>query len=220
MAVYIPPKDGDLLIWSENFSSLLSANPTLYGLSAPDAVSVAAAVAAFAASYAIATTEATRTKVTVATKDTDRNAMLVLLRAYSSIIQANLGVSQADKTALGLTIRKTTKTPVTTPTSAPTMAVLSQVTGDLAMTYHDPNAGAKIKAKPFGVVLVEIFAATNAIVVTDPETLPVLAHATKTPFHLAMDPADKGKTLYFAARWLTRTGLAGPFSAIGSVVVS
>lgn len=218
--MYLPTQDVPLSTWALNFSNLITASPSTYGLAAIDASAIQAVVQDYVAKLAIATTEATRTKVTIADKDTARNVMTALIRPYAIIIQSNVGVSQSDKTALGLTLRKTTKTPIGTPSSAPTLSVLSQVTGDIRMSYHNPDVAPKVKSKPAGVIQVELAAATSPTVVTDPATLPFVALVTKSPFHFHPDPSDKGKTVYYAGRWVTRRGLVGPWSAIGSVVVS
>ena len=217
---YVPTRDSDLQIWSLNFATTLTANPANYGLTAGDAAAVAAAQAAYSAAYVTATTQSTRTKDTIAAKDVARGQLTVLLRTYSDIIQANAGISQDNKTALGLPIRKTTKTAVTAPTSAPTINVTGLTAGVLQMTYHDPNQGAKVKAKPAGAIQMEVAYSTSTTVVTDPTTLGFRELVTKTPFNLPTDPSDKGKTLYFAGRWVTRRGLMGPWSAVGSTVVA
>lgn len=217
-APFIPTRDSLLLAFALNFATRLTANPALYGLTAGDASAVAAAQVLYAADYATATTDSTRTKVTVAAKDTSRGQLVILLRSYAAIIQSNLGVSQSDKTDLGLTIRDLHPSRISAPTSAPTLAVLAAQANNLTMTYHDPNQSAHVKAKPAGATALELYAASSATVVSDPTTLPFRGLITKTPFVLPTLSADAGKTIYYAGRWVTRRGLVGPFSAIGTTI--
>lgn len=214
---YIPVRDSLLLVWSQNFADTLAANPANYGLTDGDATAVTAANDAYAGAYAVATTAATRTKPSVAAKDTARGQLLVLLRSYSQIIQKNLGVSQELKTALGLPIHDAHPTPVPAPTSAPTLGFLATTFETLKLTYHDPDQSELVKAKPSGVLQMQLVAVSSSTVITDPTSLPAHSVQTKTPFNASF-PGDSGKKIYFAARWVTRRGLVGPWSAVGSAV--
>ena len=220
MASYIPNRDSLLLAWAQNFATTLTANPATYGLTAGDAAAITAAQQAYTTAFGVATTDATRTPVTIADKDTKRAQLVLLLRSYSAIIQANLGISASAKSALGLTIRDTKPTQIAAPVSAPTLGILAAFPGQLSATYHDPNQGPKVKAKPAGVTAMEVYAATSATVVTDPATLPFQGLVTRTPFTVNFGSGDKGKTAYVAARWVTRRGLVGPWSSIATFTVA
>ena len=71
-APYIPAKDALFAAWLLNFSTLLTASPVTYGLTAPDAVTVAGVNGTFQAAYATATNPATRTSGAVAATDVAR----------------------------------------------------------------------------------------------------------------------------------------------------
>ena len=74
MPDYIPSSDGPALDWMQNFSALITAAPATYGLVAADATAIAAAVSAFDTALTAAIDPATRTKVTVITKNENRAA--------------------------------------------------------------------------------------------------------------------------------------------------
>jgi hypothetical protein len=72
---------------------------------------------------------------------------------------------------------------------------------------------------PAGAASCEIrqqVAAAGAAAPTDPDTMPSLAIDTKTPYRADLDPADTGKTAYYALRWVNTRGNPGPWSAIAS----
>lgn len=210
---YIPSTDSGFATWAANFASVLATGYAAYGLAASDATAISAANATFQTAYTIATTDVSRTSVTIAAKDLARNQCKDLMRLYSDIIQANQGITQDQKTALGLTIRKTTQTPVPAPTTSPILTIIGATPGQLTARYADQNTPSARK-KPSGVTQILFFAATSATVVTDPTTLPLKAIETKNPVPLNFDSSDNGKTAYVAARWMTRRGLFGPWSAI------
>src|SRR5947207_5207711 len=109
---YLPSRDAELGQWVTNFSTLITASPGTYGLLAGDAGSIAAYVNAFNSALAVVANPATKTRATVAGKDGAKAAMLDIVRPYAIQVRNNAGVSNADKTALGLTIVDQTKTTV------------------------------------------------------------------------------------------------------------
>ena len=86
----IPTKEADLYNWADNFSTLLTANPTTYGLVAGDATAVAAVVTPFKTAFDAASDPGTRTQALVGTKDAAKDAMLAVIRPYYRMIQANV----------------------------------------------------------------------------------------------------------------------------------
>ena len=215
---YIPPKDNAFAVWAENFAAVLAINYAAYGLAASDAASISAANATWQAAYAVATTDSTRTKVTVAAKDLARNQCKALMRGYAGVIQANSGITQDQKADLGLTIRDPHPTPVPTPTTSPLLTIVGATPGELTVRYADQNTPAS-RAKPSGAIALQMFAAASATVITDPNTLPLKDTFTKNPTAITFDSSDAGKTAYIAARWITRRGLVGPWSAIATYIV-
>lgn len=216
---YIPSKDANLSNWATNFSSLITAGPGTYGLVAADAVTIAAAVGAFNAAYAVVTSPSTKTAEAVSAKNTSRVTMLQTVRPYAQQIALNAGVSSADKIALGLNPRTSTPSPITPPVSNPVLVFQYAGNLSIALRYRDSAAGVSVKAKPYGVFSCEIYGAVSATPITDPATLMHLVSATKSPLTIVRSAADAGKQLYLAARWKTRTGGYSPWSPIVNFTV-
>lgn len=220
---YIPAKDANFNNWIINFSTLLTASPTTYGLVAGDATAVAAVTAAWTAAYLLATNPSTRTPVTVSDKDAARIAAESLIRPLAVSISLNGGVTNMDKTAIGVTVRVTTPTPVPPPTTTPALSLESAIHNQQTLRYYD-TATPLTKAKPpgaTGILVVQGIGTTPAI---DPAQCSFLNVWTKSPNTIPTLNTDIGKIATYFARWVTRSGPGGqaqygPWSAPLSVAI-
>jgi hypothetical protein len=214
---YIPSRDADYATWSDNFSTLLTASPTTYGLIAGDATAVAAVNTAFQTAYVIAVNPATRTSVTIATKDAARAASEAVIRPYAVSISLNSGVDVGDKAAIGVTIRSTTPTPIPPPLTVPGLTLRLATPLQLTLGYVDTSLPDG-KAKPFGAVGIEIWQSVGTVAATDPAQCSYVATFTKSPLKLDFTSLDRGKVVTLFGRWITRSGsngraFVGPWSA-------
>jgi hypothetical protein len=214
VASYIPPKDADLSNWATNFSTLITATPAAYGLTAIDAANIAGAVAAFTAAFAVTTSKTTKTAKAVSDKNTAKVTMLAVVRPYAQGIAINAGVASSAKIALGLNPRTSTPAPITAPASAPVLTVQSAANLALVVRYRDSQSAPSVKSKPYGVMHCDIYGVVSATPVSNPDGMILIASATKSPLTITRAAADAGKQLYLAARWKTRKGLVSPWSAI------
>lgn len=217
---YIPPKDADFGNWLDNFSTMITASPATYGLTAGDAVSIAAVTTTWDAAYSAAINPSTRTPTSVQAKNIAKATANATARPYAQRIANNAGVSSSNKIALGLNPRTNPPTPVTAPTTFPVLSVQSAIPLAHILRFRDNLASPSVKAKPAGVVALELYGGPSTTVVTNPAALPFLGIQTKSPFTINHDSADVGKTAYYAARWLTRRGLIGPWSTIISFTIA
>lgn len=211
MAVnYIPPRDGDFNTWLLNFSTLISATPTAYGLTVPDATNLANVTALWSTAYGAATGGSTRGPMTVNQKDVARVNATSVARTLATIIQANPGISDAQKTALGLTVRKTAPTPIPAPTTSPLLSFVAATPLQHTLRFAD-QATPAARAKPFGVVALQLYVLVPG---GTPPTTPGPSNFvfTKNPIAVNFDSADVGKLATYSASWITRTGLVGPTS--------
>jgi hypothetical protein len=216
---YIPPKQADFDVWFANFSTLITAGPATYGLGAGEAVAIAASYASWHAAYLLATSPATKTASTVAAKDAERVLALALVRPYAVAISLAGGVSAYDKTAVGVNPRTSVPGPIAAPNSAPDVSVQSAIPLTLFMRFRDPLTSPKVKAKPYGVTRCQLFGKLSATPIVDPAALSWVMDATKSPFSLTFAGGSSGQRFYYAGRWVVRTGLVSPWSAVGDFVV-
>jgi hypothetical protein len=216
---YLPQKLSDLLTWSQNFSDLITASPATYGLVAGDATTIATANDAYAAAYALSTAPGTRTKVTVQATIDARNALVQVIRSYGRLILANAGVSDSDKTDLGLHLRDVVNTPIPAPSTAPVVAVIGATPGVLTCTSRDSMSAPKVKAKPFGATQLMVHMHIGTTAPVSPDATPWVANYTKTPFALDTSGGTPGQTAYIYGRWQNQKGELGPWSALASSVI-
>lgn len=211
---YLPQKLDELLTWAQNFSDLITASPSLYGLGSGDASAIAGVNDAYAAAYALSNAPGTRTSVTVAATVTARNTLVAVIRNYARIILANSGVADADKTDLGLIVRDPVNTPIPTPTTNPILGLIGITPGQLTMTFKDSASGAGVKAKPFGATQMQLFMLLGTVAPVSPAATPFAAVFTKTPFAVSTVGGAAGATAFMYARWINQKGQVGPWSSL------
>lgn len=220
---YIPKTNNGFDDWLTNFSALIVADPTRYGLLTADATAISAQQVTYNAAFQIAGTTgisprvpinpATRTPVTVAAMNADKALALAVVRPYAIQIRNNQGVSNDDKIALGLTIVKTIPTPIPAPVSYPVIDNITTQAGQGTFRFRD-SILTTTKQKPFGTINCQIYinmATPPANPAADPSLSDYVDVVTKSPFILSFAGADAGKTARLWGRWQTRKGLVGPF---------
>lgn len=226
---YIPTKDSAVDSWATNFATLITASPATYGLDATAALAIQTARDSFHAAYLLGGSTGTPphpvnpttfTRVTVASKNAEKIAMLGLVRSYAAQIRLNPGVTNADKTALGLNLPNNTPTPIATPTTFPLLAIAGAGPGQHEIRYADNTTPASRK-KPAGAIQMELYRGVAVAAITDPTLTSLLGLVTKQPYQsIFSNPADAGKIATYFARWVTRTGKVGPWSAAVSMTVA
>ncbi len=219
LAPYVPNKQLAFNSWALNFSTLITANPPLYGLVAGDAVTIAAEYASWLAAFSPTQSPSTKTPEAVQAKNAARVTLTDQYRVYAQQIVANPGVSTANKVALGLNPRTSTPSPVSAPASNPVLTIQSAANLSLIVRYRDSSASPSVKSKPYGCVGCEIYCVTSATPITDPTLIPFKVRATKTPITITFAGTDAAKQAYLAARWVTRTALYSPWSPIASFTI-
>ena len=219
LAHYMPQAQAEFHDWLANFSTLVSKNPWAYGLLPSDAEYIASQTAYWKKAYQPVTSPATKTAQTVAAKDTARVIVSSIVRVFAQNIANCPGVSVDNKIALGLNPRTSPPAPITAPSTSPALALQHVTPLSAVLRYRDSVNGVSGKAKPYGVTQCQIFGQTSDTPVADRTTMPLFATVTKSPFLLNFSGAQGGKQFYCAARWMTRTGLVGPWSQVMNFTV-
>lgn len=218
---YMPRGDAKALAWFENFAAGLGARPWGYGVSPAEAETIRYVVDRFAEAMRLAKSPGTRCRATVLEKD---RARAVAYRTCSSVVhqvKANLGVTDADKLALGVWPRGPggAVRPGGPPTTAPVLGIVGMTPGRQVLTYRDA-VNPDPKAKPAGVTAVEVWRAVGDGPVRDVKAARWAMAATRTPFVVALEHRDDGKVATYFARYVTRRGQFGPWSQPVSMTVA
>jgi hypothetical protein len=205
---YIPPKDADFDTWLLEFTTLLTANPTDFGLIAGDAVICAAQYTAWHPAYLLAINPSTRTSPTIAAKDGARVTAVATIRPYAQQISKNMGVSDLLKTSIGVNLPNNVPVPIPPVSTSPVLMLQSAAPQQHVMQYRD-SATPTSKAKPFGAISIEIWRAVGTVPAVSPAACSLLANWTKSPNISSFEVGDVGKVATYFARWVTRSGTGG-----------
>jgi|SRR5579862_9695979 len=222
-APYIPAPDADFDNWFNNFSTLITASPTTYGLVSGDATTIAASFTAWHTKYVAATDPTTRTSPTVAAKTAQRALSEQLVRPYAISISQNPAVTNLAKTAVGVNLPNTARTPVPPPTTAPALSLASAIHNQQVLNYYDTSTPTT-KSKPAGVIALELWQYIGVAPGTDVSLANLYGSLTKSPATIGTSSGDVGKIATYWGRWSTRSGpggqnQTGPWSAPLSVAI-
>ena len=208
---YIPRTDAGFRDWLNNFSSLISADPGKYGLSASDANIIADLNAQYEQYYVLCQSATTRTTSAVTQKDAVRASAKGTCRVYAQQIKANQGVDNQAKIDLGLHIDDPTPTPIPAPDSAPLLSITGAFSGEHTIRYADENTPLSRK-KPHGVTQMELYVHVGPQPIVNWEDATYVGVYTRNPIRYSFTPDKAGQTATYFARWRTTRGLEGPMS--------
>lgn len=223
---YLPPKDNDLDLWAQNLDTKVTAAPTTYGLVAGDATAFHTLRLAFTTALLAATSAPTRTKVTVATKNTARFNMIASIRSLAARVQAYSLITPTLLAELGLTVRDTHPSPIAAPSTAPIVSPLNSSGHDIRFRFADTDTPDS-RSKPPGVTAMQLWGKVGTTPPASIADCVLLGTYTKNSdgpgsrsVAVGFSGADTGKTAYLIGRWITRRGLTGPSSAIASMTIA
>lgn len=153
------------------------------------------------------------------TKDGERELSEAMVRLLTNQIQIRPETTDAEREALGIPVRKTTRTPVPVPSTTPSIQRIDASTRGILRLFIVDATTPESRAKPFGVHGCEIREQIGGTMPTNPNSMPLLAVETRMPYRADFDPDDIGKTVYFALRWQNTRGQQGPWSQVYSAMV-
>lgn len=218
MADYLPAGDAEFNAWQTNFVTYANANLLALGLVAGDLTPITTAQTTWATAYpAHVAAQAAATAATAA-KNSARAAYVVLIRDLVRRLQASPDVDNAEKGNLGITIPDPSSTPVTTPTTWPVVMVDCAMRLRHTIGFADSATPTK-KAKPAGVLGAEIWVKLGGTPPADPSECDFLALDTATPYSVEYPGSNGGQLAHYMLRWVTATGLKGPWSETASVTI-
>lgn len=126
-------------------------------------------------------------------------------------------VNNTDRIEMGIPNHDTVRTPSPVPTTVPEIETDTSVIRELSMRMRD--FGAASWGKPAHVRSMELawgIREDRPAVVSE---FPNMEAATANPIVLSFEEEERGKRVFFAARWLNNTAQPGPWSDIESAVV-
>lgn len=210
MADYIPGPDANFQAWQTNFVTYANANLAALGLVAADMTPVTTAQTAWQTAFPAHVTAANAAKAAKQAKDEARASYVSTIRPLVRRLQASTVVNDSEKAALGINVAAT-PSPIGPPTTSPLCSIECGQRLQQTLRFVD-SATPTRKAKPAGVLGVEIWNKVGTTPPTGESDLRFVAVDTNAPFIMSFDAADGGKTNYVWMRWVSPTGERGPWS--------
>jgi hypothetical protein len=219
MPDYIPGPDESFGTFFQSLNIWMQANGTTHGLSAAQLLALDDAYALWSTSFDAHVQAQTAATAAAQTKDTARAAAEVLIRLLARIVQVFPATTDADRAAAGLTVRDTSRTSTSVPTSRPVLMVDNSQRLVQTVNYKDettPNS----KKKPDGVMGCEFRCYIGDTPPADPEDYEFWGLAMKSPFRLVHDGANATKNAHIVACWVNTHGEKGPWSETVMATIS
>lgn len=219
MPDYLPNSDPDFTAWMRNFIEYTSANLAALGLTAADLGPIQAKQGSWEAASAAFVTAQAQVRAARLVKDDERGGQADLVRPLVAVLQASPVVTDAQRAALGLTVRAATRTASPIPTSTPMATVDTSQGLRHTISFFDETTRLS-RAKPRGASGCEIWIKIGEPAPVDPSELKYLATDTRTPYVVEFDGADAGKVAYYMLRWVNTRGERGPWSRIVAATIT
>jgi hypothetical protein len=216
---YLPNREADLALWTDNFAVLTTATPVAFGLTAPQALDFATANSIWQAALQTANNPSTRTAPSVAAKDVAKVNVKALARATASVVQGFPGITPEQLSDLGLTVRDTGRTPVPPPNTFPLISIIGNMSHMLTVALADQNTP-NARRKPMNVIGAEMYGQIGGNPPTGLAGMAYLGLQTRYPQQWDLGVAAVGLRAYVICRWINRRGEPGPISATQSAIVS
>jgi len=219
---YVPKDDPGKMLWISNFAAWLNANGATHGFVPAEIAAVNTAASSAAAAVAAHVTQQAAARAATAAKNAALAEALALLRATAQRLQSWPTTTDADRAAVGITVRDATPTPVSpdeVKTIPPPLLLLEFGVRGQVTIHWGPNPGNEHEnARPAGTVGCQIEFARGGIP-EDEKQWTMLAIDTESPYiHLVHDTAPT--TYAYRARYQGKKLTFGPYSAPATCTVS
>lgn len=210
---YLPSREAELIQWSRNFDSFITADPPAYGLDAAQAAAYNTLHLAFEAALQAAANSATRTHPVILAKNDAKEALIAEARRLVNIIQAFPGTTNQERGDLQITVRDTEPTPVPIPGDAPTIELLSVKGRTLQVRLRDVQNPDR-RGKPDGVDGASVFYYVGEEVPpSEPDQWKFFGSTTRTLIDIECPTSvPPGSKVWVTAFWYNSKAQSGPAS--------
>ncbi|MDR1681460.1 MAG: hypothetical protein LBS12_06745 [Prevotellaceae bacterium] len=160
----------------------------------------------------------TRTTVITAKKNNAREDYETVLRPLIRTLQGNPLVTDIDLEAMGIALIPDEHTEAPVATESPDFDIDTSVIGRITIHFFK-RGGSHKKGKPEGQHGAEIVWLLSDTPVVRWEDLRHSDVDTNSPYTLIFENDQRGKTIYFALRWVNTSSKKGPWSEILSAII-
>jgi hypothetical protein len=211
---YIPRPDADFSAFAAHFAVAFKGWWVALGRSPAALTPLNDALAAWNAAFAAHNSAQALAHGARQNKDAARRALEAQVRPLVNLAQPDPAMTNADRAAIGITVRHAPPALSPAPTTRPTALV--QCGQRLRHTLRITDASTPTRrARPHGTIGAEVYAALvdpHEPPPKDPKALRYLALVTGGEAVTDFAPMEAGKTAVYMLRWLSSKGRAGPWS--------
>ena len=209
----IPKKDPDVLSFGSNFSTRITATPSLFHLLPADATQYSSLLALYNTAYQAMKTArdaGNRSKPLATAKKQARVNFLKFARDLYSTVQADTGVADTDKQSLGILVKKTTTTPIPAPSSKPKLTIKSVSGWTVAILLQDSAVDSR-RGRPPGTAGASVFSYAGAEAPADVSQWKFEGNTGKNLVNVAFPTTlPAGQKVFVTAFWFNNSKLNGP----------
>ncbi|MDR1215812.1 MAG: hypothetical protein LBK25_03920 [Treponema sp.] len=214
---YIPANSVEFLLFLDNLVAAVIANKTRWDIPDAEATDLQTIHATFKALFAQSENPTTRTSVVIAQRNDTKTALTQKVRQMIEFrLRRNPAVTTADLVAIHLKPYKSSS-PSSTPTTIPEIEIETPHPRVVRIKFHE--GAVRRWGKPAGIHGLECLWVMAETPPTHINDLLHSAFVTRSPLELIFDEDERGKRIYFAARWESGTVKKGLWSDIFSAVV-
>jgi hypothetical protein len=214
---FIPARDVDLVAWSANFRDFIVADPGAFGLTPAQAAAYSPLHDAYAAGFTAANTPSTNSRSTIVAKNQAKKALKAEARKLARIVQATPGITDGQRSSLGLTVPDPHLTPIARPGDPPVLSVLPSLGRTVRIRLRDkaaPNRLGKPPGVAGAVVLYYVGSADEQYPPAQMSRWSFLGNSMRTVFAVTFPPeAPAGAKVWITTCWFNTRGQNGPFSS-------
>jgi hypothetical protein len=210
MADFFPSREADIVTWSLNFKTKITATPTTYGLTAAQATAYGTLHDSFVTAYNAAANEASNSSAAIVTKNTAKAALTANARLLAGIVQRYPATTNTQRAELGLTVKDLGPSPIPPPASAPDIDIISLSGNTVRIRLHDPANPTK-RGKPAGVDGAAIFSFVGATPPDEEGGWNFEGNITRPAVDVVFPPGTAaGAKVWFTAFWFNERKQRGP----------
>jgi hypothetical protein len=218
MADYIPAPDDQFDDFQDELIDYIGEHRAELGVSEAEYTALTGLQTTWHTTYGTHKTAQTAAQTATTAKDAARDPLENTLRALAGRFQASPSITDAQRTAMHLPVRATTRTRVAAPTTKPVATIDTSRRLSHIIAYRD-EAKPKSKAKPAGVAACEVWSKIGGPPPASPDELDYEGNETSSPKLVEHKPADAGKTAYYWLRWVNTRNEPGPWSDTYSATI-
>ncbi|MDR1562647.1 MAG: hypothetical protein LBS54_06150 [Dysgonamonadaceae bacterium] len=214
---YIPAKEEDFNKWQNVFFINLSDFGAEDLMPPPKYHELARRKGNYDNMYAIAEDTKTRTSITIFDRQQARKEYESYIREIVKKYLINSDkLTGGQLIQMGLPIHKTTHTPAPVEKNYPWLNVVLKTIRYLTVEFGESETS---KAKPEGQHGIDFVYVVSDEKPTDISQLTEKDSDTNTPIEIPFSEKDRGKTVWFAARWQNTRNEKGPWSPIYFAII-